>query len=166
MELVINKFARDHAEGRTGALGAEITQEDVQAGARKAMEMLKPRRGRSRNRVLRHHAEGLMALLQETTGTPVQFVLEKEGHYDPQPVGASGQVLVQFFQNIDPAIQVTTLASIVKDARRKYVGKPMRFGDFFPLFGAGSIGVDGSAELGFGYRLEWFEPSIPIYFPN
>lgn len=119
-----------------------------------------------RNRVVRHHAEGLMALLQETTGKPVQFVFEREGHYDPQPLSAGGQVLVQFFQNIDPTIAATTLASIVKAARREYAGKPMRFGDFLPLYGAGPIGVDGSADLGFGYHLDRFEPSIPIYFPN
>lgn len=165
LELVINKFARDHAEARTGSVGAEVAQEDAQAGARKAAEQLKPRRGRSRNWVLRHHVQGLMALLQETTGRPVQLLHEKDHKYDPQPVNVGGQILVQFFQDIDPNIAVTTLASIVKEARRKYAGKPMRFGDFFPHYGAGPLQEDGSAELGFGHRLERFEPSIPIYFP-
>lgn len=165
LELVISRFARDHAEARTGSQGAEVTQQDAQAGARKAAELLKPRRGRSRNWALRYHAEGLMALLQETSGRPVQFLHVKDHVYDPQPVNAGGEILVRYFQGIDPTIAITTLATIVKDARRKFAGKPMRFLDFFPLYGAMPIEAEGSAKLQGGYRFERLEPNIPIYFP-
>jgi hypothetical protein len=78
LELAINRFAREHAEARTGTPGAEVTQEDANAGARKAAELLNPHTGRSRNWLLRYHVEGLMALIQETTGKPVQLTHYKD----------------------------------------------------------------------------------------
>lgn len=54
---------------------------------------------------------------------------------------------------------------MVKGARCKYASKPMRFGDFFPLYDMGPMRKDGTADLRFGYRLGRFEPNIPIYFP-
>lgn len=95
----------------------------------------------------------------------VGLTLEKNYCYELQAVNTGGRILVHVFQNLDPTIAVSTLASMVKGARCKYASKPMRFGDFFPLYGMGPMRKDGTADLRFGYRLERFEPNIPIYFP-
>lgn len=165
IEMVILKHALDHAERRTGMPAPQITQQDAQFGARKAAELLTPRRGHPRNTLLRYHVEALMALLQETSGIPVQLTLGKDHHYDPQAVNKSGQALVRFFRDIDPAIAITTLASIVKTARRKYAGKPMRFVDFFPVDATCGNLADGTAKLAPGYEAVLTLPFIPIYFP-
>ncbi len=165
IEMIIVKHALDHAAERAGTSSAQITQQDAQFGACKAAELLQARRGRSSNGLLRYHVEALMALLQETTGAPVQLTLVKDNVYDPQAVNMSGQVLIRFFQDIDPTIEVTTLASIVKGARRKYAGKPMRFADFFPVDGTSGSLPDGTAKLAPGYEVVLTLPFAPIYFP-
>jgi hypothetical protein len=165
IEMIIVKHALDHAEERTGTPGADITQHDAQFGAVKAAEQLESRRGRSSNRLLRYHVEALMALLQETTGAPVRLTLVKDNVYDPQAVNTSGRVLIRFFQDIDPTIEVTTLASIVKGARRKYAGKQMRFADFFLLDGTSGSLPDRTEKLSPGYKGVVVLPFAPIYFP-
>ncbi|MGN6357714.1 MAG: hypothetical protein ACTHLU_09580 [Novosphingobium sp.] len=133
VEMAITKFAQDNAQMRLGSADAVVTQEDANAGARKAHAVLKKRPGRGRQTLLRYHVEGMMALIQQTTGTPVLIRLARDDDYDPQPGNAAGELLVQIFQNFDPSILTTTLASMVKFARRKYASKAIRFGDFFPL---------------------------------
>lgn len=106
-----------------------------------------------------------MALLQGYSGKPVLVskysIVEKyEPHFRP---GVS-EIIPRFFQHIDPAIPIIKLVDIVMKARGKYAGREMVFLDFFPLYGAHE-GKDGTLELHPGYRLEKFEPNIPIYFP-
>ena len=165
IETVISKFARDHARERTGDTDATVTQRDAQAGARRAAEILRARPGRSRHSILRHFVEGMMAVIQGATGRPVQLLVYKNSVYDPQAADAGGRVLVSVFEDLDAGITVGTLATIVKMARQKYAGKPMRFSEYFPLYGATGDPLSGTTELKFGYRLVGFEPNIPIYFP-
>lgn len=165
VETLINKLARDQAEARTGIPGSKITRADAEAGARKASEVLKPFRGRARNEMLRFHVEAMMALLQQTTGVPVLLTLNKDNLYDPQAVNWVGDILVRIFQRLDPAVAVTTLASIVKNARRKYAGKRMRFYDYFPFDVQIEVQPDGSEQLSSSLHVEEILPNIPIYFP-
>jgi hypothetical protein len=164
IELVINEFARQHARERSGEVDPVITQEDADAAARKASEVLKMRR-RPANRHLRHHVEGLMALIQEIMGTPVLMTLTKKSLYAPHASNIGGRLLLSFFQSTDPSIATITIADMVNGARRKYAGKPMRFVDFFPLYGAQGDLLSGGIQSGSGIRIEGFQPNIPIYFP-
>jgi hypothetical protein len=165
IEMVISQFAKANARNRTGLSDAAVTQEDANRAASKAAQILRSRKGRASNAILRFHVEGLMALLQEMSGRPVQFTHYKDNAYEPQPTGKLGKIMLEFCKEIDPSVTETMLASMVKAARRNYAGKPMRFADFFPLYGATSFAPDGTPELETGYRVEHFEPNIPIYFP-
>jgi len=59
-----------------------------------------------------------------------------------------------------------TLGSLVRAARSKYAGKPMRFCDYCPGFGArASMHETGLPVLAAPYRLERLEVSAPIFCP-
>lgn len=165
LEIAISVFARRHAAKRTGDPKAEVTQQDANAAADQASKLLLPRRGRPRNSILRIHVEALMAAIEEAVGTRVHIPLQKDNVYDPQAVDPWGQLLVDFFCELDPAITVTTLASIVKDARRKYAGRPMRFRDLLPIPDVPEFDENGVARRIPGDLMAAFVPSIPIYFP-
>ena len=55
--MVISRHARLEADRRTGIAGSQVTQADVNVAARRAAELLKPRRGRPESAVLKHHVE-------------------------------------------------------------------------------------------------------------
>lgn len=165
IEMVITKFARDHARERTGIEDAEVTQRDADAGAKRAAEVLQTRRGRSRNILLRHHVEGLMALIQQMTGQPVMLGFYKEHDYAPYASNSGGRTLVMLARLLEPDVAETTLASMVRRARSKYAGKSMRFIDFFPAYFAKGSPLSGPVDIGNGQKIVGFEPNIPIYFP-
>ena len=165
IEMVITKFARDHARERTGLDDAEVTQRDADAGAKRAAEVLKTRRGRSRNTLLRHHVEGLMALIQQMSGQPVMLGFYQEHEYAPHASNSGGRILVMLARLLEPDVADTTLASMVRWARSKYAGKPMRFIDFFPGYFAKGSPLSGPMDIGNGVRITGFQPNIPIYFP-
>lgn len=119
------------AEGRSG----QLTDADEEAGALDALQRLKPRRGRPRDHQLRHHVEGLMALVQETVGVSVHATRHRKDVYAPQGSDMASQMVVAFFQRIDPQITETRIANIILDARRKRRGKPMWFRTYFPGYG-------------------------------
>jgi len=106
-----------------------------------------------------------MALIQETTGKPVIAHRTRESVYDPHLVGISGEVIRKFFSDVDPTIPEVRLANIVRDARRKYAGKHMRFVDFFPSYGISPRALDGDEPLANGERIETFSANIRIYCP-
>ena len=66
---------------------------------------------------------------------------------------------------LEPDVAETTLATMVRRARRKYAGKPMRFIDFFPAYFAKGSPLSGPVDIGNGLRIVGFEPNIPIFFP-
>lgn len=164
IEMVILKHAMDHAAIRTGRTGAPLTQEDANFGARKAAELLRPRR-RSSYRILRHHVLGLMALIQEVTGQPVLFTHNKDNLYDPQAVNLGGRVLLIWVQRLDPTASASTIATFVKQARRKYAGKAMQFSDFFPTYGHEMIAPQPMDKLDPNHQVVTVLPFCPINFP-
>lgn len=164
IELIISHRARQHAEQRTGVSDTPVTQEDINFAAKHAAETLSLRGGRPEAAILRHHVEGLMALVQEVSGKPVRAGRHKNNHYDPHFADDVSQIIPGFFKAIDNGISKTPLVNIVVSARRKYAGNPMRFLDFFPAYG-GMIDQEGTLTLVPGLRVEQFEPGFPIYCP-
>lgn len=164
IEMVILKHAMDNAASRTGKTGAAITQEDANFGARKAGELLRPRR-RPSHRILRHYVRGLMALIQDLTGRPVLLTHNKDCLYDPQAVNTGGCTLLVLAQQLDPTASVSTIATIVKQARREYAGKAMQFSDFFPTYGHEMIAPQPMDGLGKNHQVVTVLPFCPIYFP-
>ncbi|MDR7102893.1 hypothetical protein [Croceicoccus sp. BE223] len=164
IEVVILKYAMDHAAIRTGSTGAVLTKEDANFGARRAADLLRPRR-RSSYRILRHHLRGLMALIQDTTGQPVLFTHHKDNLYAPQAVNMSGRALLLWAEKLDPTASVTTIATIVKQARREYAGKAMLFSDFFPTYRHEMNAPQPMDKLGPNYQVVTVLPFCPIYFP-
>ncbi len=152
-----------HARRLAAADGGKVEQRHANEAARLAVGMLRAKRGRPDDRVLDHCVRGLMALIQETTGTPVLARRDRNRHYDPHFAPDVSQVVPRFFQDIDPSITTTRLVNIVRRARKEYAGRPMRFLDLFPFYGATLI--DGEPKLRPGLRLERFELNIPIYCP-
>ncbi|MGD9710811.1 MAG: hypothetical protein AB7V46_01945 [Thermomicrobiales bacterium] len=164
IELFISHRARRHALERSGDPNAPVTQVDIDLAAKYAAQTLRTRRGAPEAAVLRHHVEGLMALLQELSGRPARAGRHKNDRYDPHFPDGVSEIIPRLFQAIDKRISNVRLVNIVLSARRKYAGKPMRFLDFFPAYG-GSVDEDGTFDPAPGLRVEQFEPSIPIYCP-
>lgn len=136
----------------------------VQQAAIEIAEETKPMRGRPSSALLRHHVEGMMALVQETTGSPVEARRDKDSEYSPH-LPESGGSIMKLFMMVDPDVTETQLVNFIRDARRKYAGKPMRFRDFFPLYG-GSVDEETLIPTpGPGYELKHFELAVPIYCP-
>jgi hypothetical protein len=76
-----------------------------------------------------------MALIQETTGTPLLAIRDKDYFYDPQLLGKSGEAMRLIIGMLEPAVGEKTLANWVLEIRRKRAGKPMRFLDYCPGYG-------------------------------
>jgi hypothetical protein len=163
-EMVISFHARKFARERAGVDDARVECEDVERAVERTLADLKILRGPPLDHVLRHHVEGFMALLQDYSGRPV-LAARKLGddHYEPHFKPGVSAILPAFFQRIDPSIQTIRLVDIVLDARQKYAGHRKRFADYFPLYGARMM-EDGTITSPLGYRVEHFEPNIPIYF--
>ena len=67
------------------------------------------------------------------------------------------------FQEIDPTVTLTQLVDGAIKVRKQYAGKPLRFEDLFPLYGA-KVDDNGEFKLMPGFRLERFEQNFPIYY--
>lgn len=139
-------------------------QRHVEQAGEITLGLLRPRRGRPDDLLLEVHVKGLVALLQEMIGTPVIARRHRNSVYDPHFADGISQLVAMFFRDLDESITVTHLVEIVRRTRSEYAGEPLRFSDLFPLYGA-SVGDDGEIKLRPGYRLEAFEPNIPIYCP-
>ncbi len=163
LEIIINHHARRFALERTGEHETELTQADVERAAKWVADHVHPIKGRPRAQLLDHHVAGMMALIQQFTGVPVTAARHQgSGHYQPKLNGA-GRILLHL-REFEPTITETLLVNKVNQARREFAGKPMRFCDFYPLYGA-SVGDDGAPILAAPLRLEQFERSVPIYCP-
>lgn len=106
-----------------------------------------------------------MALIEQAMGKRAGYSRYRNGHYDPHFCGTAGEIIEFVFKKIDPSLTTACLTNIVRDARRKFRGKTMRFGEFFPFYG-GSIDPETGMPLpGPGYKLDRFELIAPIYCP-
>jgi len=163
LELLINFHARNHARTRTGSDHPTLTQEDIDEGARKTLETVNPRRGRPEDLGLRYHVEALMALCQETCGLPAMAQAERDNVYDPQATNLTGETVIRLARHIEPSATTTQIVGIMRAARRRYAGKPMRFLDFFPAYGGKIDSETAELTLRPGWKVEHFEASHPIY---
>lgn len=163
IEIVINHRARMLAAKRTGDERAALIQADVEKAALWVASNISPIRGRPRAQLLDHHVAGLMALIQQFTGTPV-LASRHTGmaKYEPALVGPARVLL--HLREVDATITETQLVNKVCQIRREYAGRLMRFRDFYPLYGA-KLDCDGEPTLTPPFRLERFERSVPIYCP-
>ena len=160
VEIVITHHARTLAEDE----GVEVGQNHVELAGHKALEVLKPRRGRGDDKLLDHHVAGLVALIQQYTGLPVLAYRTRNSVYEPHFAEGMSSAVPLIMQEWDPEITVTRQVNCVLKTRREYAGKPLRFLDLFPFYGA-KAEEDGQIELKQGHRLERFEANIPIYCP-
>ena len=106
----------------------------------------KPRRGRPDDRILRHHVEGFMALIQHTLGKPVMMQSTTNSVYDPQATSEAGELLLMLAKRMEPTITEIAVVNIVNKARRRYAGKQMRYSKFFPAYGAKIVEFTGNAD--------------------
>ena len=160
IEMVISH----HARAMANAENVAVSQRHIQLAAAKTVELLRPRRGRPDDAFLDLQVSGVMALAQEVTGRPVLARKCRDSVYDPHFADGVSQVVPLFFQDLDETLTVTRLVDSVRRIRKEYAGKPLRFSDLFPLYGA-SFDRDCGITLRRGYRLEAFEPNITIYCP-
>ena len=101
--------------------------------ARIAAEKLEPISHRPSSDVLRHHVEGLMALLQETSGKPVLAGKTRDSVDDPHFKSGFSEIVPKFFQDCDSSITtIPARETSCLDARRKYAGKTHGVFRFLP----------------------------------
>jgi hypothetical protein len=130
LEILISHRARELAGiGPDDRLGADHV-DFVDRAVREVATNISAVRGRPAGERVRHHVEGLMALIQETCGKPVLAIRDKEEV--PRLAEGVSQMILLAFKRMDPGVTETQLFNIVRKARRVYAGKPMRFRDFFP----------------------------------
>ncbi|MEO1169455.1 MAG: hypothetical protein AAFW97_12175 [Pseudomonadota bacterium] len=157
IEIVISHHARRLARDE----GVEVDGKHVRAAARIASKLLKPRGGRPDDGILKHHVTGLVALIQEFSGKPVLARRNRNSVYDPHFADGMSRIVPMEFENAVAGITEAALVRIVEGIRREYAGKPLRFLDLFPGYGA-NPGNDGF-QLRPALRLEVFEPSIAVF---
>jgi len=165
LELLITDRARKLAGIDASQIPGAEHERFVQQAAAEVAKNTKPIRGRPGSECLRHHVEGLMALIQETCGKPVLGFRHKDSVYDPQLPDGVSRLVSMVFSKLDPTVTNTQLVNIIRKARRTYAGKRMRFMDFFPLYGAK---VDSQTQVPAPqppYKLKHFEFAVPIYCP-
>lgn len=160
IEMVISKFAREFA----AVDHAKVSPKHIEMAAQKALTILKPRRGRPDDEMLDLHVAGLVALIQETSGSPVIARKTRNSVYEPHFGEGASQLVPIVFRDVDASISNTRLINSVRKVRKKYAGKPLRFRNLFPFYG-GSVTSKGEIRMPPGYRLISFTPNIPIYCP-
>ena len=135
----------------------------MEQAAREVATNLSAIRGRPSADRVRHHVEGLMALIQETCGKPVLAIRDRD-EVSRVAEGAS-RIIPLIFSRMDPAVPETQLFNIIRNGRRAYAGKAMGFADFFPLYGAGVEEATLAPVPQPPYRIQGFEIAAPIYCP-
>lgn len=164
IEILVNLEAQ-RIRSETDGSDVPLSQKHIDTAARSIATKIKPRRKRPGNEILRYHVEALIALVIEFGGQPVTGNNDRNSDYDPHLSSGNSQILKVVFQKIDPTVTETTLVNIVKDARRKYAGKPMCFLDFFPFYGSGFDEKSGLPVPALGYKLHKLVVAEPIYSP-
>jgi hypothetical protein len=163
LEILISCAARQLARIEPDVpLGVEHVAVVDQA-AREVAAKVSAIRGRPSADRVRHHVEGLMALIQETCGMPV--LATRDVDEVPRVAAGVSRIIPLMFSRMDPAVTETQLFNIIRKARRTYAGKPMRFRDFFPLYGARVNRATLAPVPQRPYKLLHFEVAAPIYCP-
>jgi hypothetical protein len=164
VEAAISLKARKFALHRTGDATARVIQADVDKAATLIADLLDVKQGAPDDWGLRLHVEALMAMVQEASGRPVMAQRDTDGNYDPHFDDSKAQMIFDVLKAVDPAITATKVVRFMREARKKYAGKRMRFAEILP----GSqitMGEAGELAMGSPDRVVKFEPNLPIYCP-
>ena len=137
----------------------------VQQAAREVAKRARGLRGNPGEKLLRRYVEALVALIQETTGKPVLSMRDKNSVYEPQLVGKSGELIRLVVHMLGADLTETRLAYWIREIRRERAGKPMRFMDYFPAYGARTDGETGPPVLAGTHRIERVDAITPISCP-
>lgn len=159
IEMLVSLHARRMAE----AEGVDVNISHIRAGGQHVVRMINSLRGRPENPMLEFHVTGLVALIQEFSGLPVLSQREKDSVYEPHfPEGIS-QIVPIIVQKWDQSITTTQLVNLVRKIRKKYAGKPLRFHELFPLYGASMNNTEIVPPPGISVEIQ--NLNIPIYCP-
>ena len=109
--------------------------------ARELARTLKPRRGRPEDRVLKHHVEGLVLLIDETCGSSVRQSQTVDSVYGPALKGNVGKALLKFIRSVDARVTETAVANIIRAMPEPGSPARKRFCDYFPFadYGGGVL---------------------------
>ena len=165
LEMCLSMKARKIAEERLGkeTNDIDVTSEDKTSALAMVLESVSPASHRPKNEFLEHFVEGLVALIQETSGKPVMASRHRNSVYEPHFAEGVSQMIPAFFETVDPSVTVTQLVVIVERLRKKNRGERLRFIDYFPTYGA-QLGHDGSILSPNGQPDIVFKPNFPTYF--
>lgn len=94
---------------------------------------LKPRRGRPKDRVLRHHVEGLVLLFEETCGSSVRQCQTLNSVYGPRLRDDLGKAVLQLIKSVDPQVTETAVANIIRTMPKPGNRGRKKFRHYFPL---------------------------------
>lgn len=162
LEAAISHHAGKFAAERANDELRNVIQADINKAAHILAETLTVKQGPKKHIMLRHHVEGFMALVQETTGKPVTSQRTKYFDYEPHLPNLNARQIFELLHTVDPGITVTKVANMIREARVAYTGKPMRFVDFFPAYGA-KRNDNGTIEYALPHKFEPIGVIFPIY---
>lgn len=166
LELLINQRAKRLAGLDQSAMLEPCHKPYVERAAAEVARTTKARRGQPPASYLRLHVLALMALVQETTGKAVLDQRDdNKGGYDPKFRGGVSRLIETQFALVDSEVTRERLSGFVREARKTYKGKLMRFVDFLPGYGARPDPETGAPIVGPHLRLDAFVPNAPISFP-
>jgi hypothetical protein len=124
---------------------------------------VKARRGRPADRILAHHVQGLMVLIERLSGAPVRAAKTRNGEYAPHMISSGGRIIENLFSWIDPQVTTTALADIILHARATGGITGRTFRDYFPGYDWGIDPETGMPVPAEGQRLESFRLTPQIY---
>ena len=162
LELLISHRGRDLAIER-GSNSGSPTPDDIAAASAEVLAKHRPRRGRPANPILIYHVHAFMVLYRWASGAELAAGDTRNGSYAPHIRSGLQDAITGAFRSVDPPVTVATLATIIASARRSGEVDGKRFGDLFPFYGGGVDAETGQPMPGPGFRLEQFEPIVPIY---
>jgi hypothetical protein len=163
LELAISLHARGFAAQRTGEVEAAVEGQDVARAAKHVGGRLRTIRNRPRADNLIYHIRGLMALLQDFSGSPVVPRRYRNSEYDPHFMPGVSNIVPIIARHLEPSVTLTQLVKIAEDARREWAGRKPAFEDYFPGYGM-AVQPDGSLACPDGGLVAHFKPNVPTYF--
>lgn len=121
--------------------------EKLEKACESAASSLKRKRGAPNDRVLEHHVGGLMALVEEMHGKRPVASMSKNSLYLPHASKVPGQVVLFAMHAIDPDIEFKTVVNVMNKINKRQGDTPMRFRDFFPLYGKRLVPVKDNPDF-------------------
>lgn len=163
IEIAVSLVARQFAKERTGQPEAPVEGQDIRRAAERVGTRMRPISHRPRADNLIHHVRGLMALVQDSSGSPVVPRRNRNSVYDPHFKPGVSCIVPRIFEYLEPSVTIGQLVTIAEEARKEWAGRRPRFRDYFPGYGLRPQ-ADGSLMSPDGVMIASFEPNIPTYF--